>query len=106
MNSNITSKEILAKLMATENILIEHANVPTASFDLLNRKLILPVWKDISDDVYTLLISHEVGHALYTPTDEWKTSILSSDSKSSDTLKTVINIVLEVVSPHLRKLPF
>jgi len=93
MSVRISSKEILAKLMATENILVEHTNIPTAAFDLINRKLLLPNWKDISDSVYTLLISHEVGHALYTPKDEWESAVKQSMTKD---LKSVINIVEDV----------
>lgn len=93
MSNKIASKEILAKLMATENLLVEHANVPTAAFDLIKRKLLLPNWKDISDDVYTLLISHEVGHALFTPTDEWQNQIMSDPNAS---FKSVVNIVEDV----------
>lgn len=93
MDSKKITKEILAKLMSTENIIVEHTDIPTAAFDLINRKLLLPNWKDISDDVYTLLISHEVGHALYTPKDEWEDAV--KDSKDAS-LKNVINIVEDV----------
>jgi hypothetical protein len=93
MSAKITSKEILAKLMATENIIVEHANIPTAGFDVKNRRLLLPNWKDISHDVYTLLISHEVGHALYTPADEWEDAVIKT--KDFD-LKQVVNIVEDV----------
>ena len=34
----------LAKLLATENLIVEHRNVPTASFDTIRRVLTLPVW--------------------------------------------------------------
>lgn len=61
------SKSILAKLLATENLTVEHRSVPTASFDTHNRILTLPVWEGISGDVYDLLVGHEVGHAIYTP---------------------------------------
>ena len=44
---NIESKNVLAKLMATENIHVEHKKVSTASFDVKNRRLILPIWKDM-----------------------------------------------------------
>ena len=93
MSVRLSSKEILAKLMATENVIVEHADVPTAAFDLINRKLFLPNWKDISDIVYTLLISHEVGHALYTPKDEWESVVMENKDKD---LKGVINIVEDV----------
>jgi hypothetical protein len=61
------SKSILAKLLATENLTVEHRSVATASFDTHNRILTLPVWDNTSDDVYDLLVGHEVGHAIYTP---------------------------------------
>lgn len=93
MSTRISSKETLAKLMATENILVEHANIPTAGFDLINRRLLLPNWKNISDDVYTLLIAHEVGHALFTPTEEWEQAILKVKDMS---FKQVVNVVEDV----------
>ena len=60
-------KGTLAKLLATENLTVEHRKVTTASFDVNNRVLILPIWKTASNTVYDLLVGHEVGHALYTP---------------------------------------
>lgn len=89
-------KEALAKLMATENIIVQHAPVPTAAFNLVERKLILPNWQNISEDVYSLLISHEVGHALYTPTEDWKTAIESVDKDKQKSYKSVVNIVEDV----------
>ncbi len=43
MNLNIDSKSQLAKLLATENITIQHNNVATASFNLEDRVLTIPV---------------------------------------------------------------
>ena len=64
----LDSKSILAKLMATENIHIEQRNVQTASFDVKNRILTVPVLdSNISGFQYDLFMGHEVGHALYTP---------------------------------------
>lgn len=60
----------LAKLLAKENLTIQHGNFQTAFFDVKNRVLGLPVWKDKGKDVYDLLVGHEVGHALYTPSWE------------------------------------
>ena len=57
----------LAKLLATENLLVEHRKVNTASFDVDGRVLTLPKWDKASSTVYDLLVGHEVGHALYTP---------------------------------------
>ncbi len=67
MNVNTEVKGTLARLLATENLTVEHRKVSTASFDVNNRVLILPIWKTASSTVYDLLVGHEVGHALYTP---------------------------------------
>lgn len=64
----LESKSLLAKLMATENLVVEQRNVPTACFDVKNRVLTIPVLdKNISGYLYDLFVGHEVGHALYTP---------------------------------------
>ena len=66
----LESKSLLAKLMATENLVVEQRPVQTASFDVKNRILTLPVLdKNISGALYDLFTGHEVGHALYTPID-------------------------------------
>ena len=60
----VQAKSLLAKLMATENIIVEQKKVETASFDVKNRILTLPLLdKNISGYLYDLLVSHEVGHA-------------------------------------------
>jgi len=71
MTVNKEIKSNLAKLLAMENIVVEHRNVETASFDVENRVLTLPMWKYASEDVYDMLVGHEVGHALYTPNINW-----------------------------------
>ena len=66
--SLIDYKSLLAKLMATENLTVEQRKVPTASFDVRNRILTVPVLdNDISPQLYDLFMGHETGHALYTP---------------------------------------
>ncbi len=65
-------KGTLAKLLATENLTVEHRKVSTAAFDVEKRLLILPIWKTASNTVYDLLVGHEVGHALYTPNEDYK----------------------------------
>ena len=63
----VNSKDTLARLLATENLLIEHKAVETAYFDPDNRVLTLPIWKDLTEDILTLLCSHEVSHSLFSP---------------------------------------
>ena len=73
MTVNTGVKGTLAKLLATEDLVIEHRSVSTASFDVAKRVLTLPNWEKASECVYDLLVSHEVGHALFTPADGWQT---------------------------------
>ena len=68
---NLNAQTQLAKLLAKENITVQHGNFRTAFFDVNERVLGLPIWKDRGKDVYDLLVGHEVGHALYTPADGW-----------------------------------
>ncbi len=68
---NYEVKGQLAKLLATEDLIIENRKVSTASFDVARRVLTLPMWEKASGTVYDLLVGHEVGHALYTPADDW-----------------------------------
>ena len=66
LNTQI-SKSTLAKLLATENISVDYRKVQTASFDLVNRRLTLPIMNDTTPEMTDLLVGHEVGHALDTP---------------------------------------
>ena len=67
MAVNYEVKSQLAKLLATEDIVVENREVMTAQFDVDKRILTLPMWKRASNVVYDMLVGHEVGHALYTP---------------------------------------
>ena len=60
-------KESLAKLLAQEDLIVEHRKVDTAQFNVETRVLTLPMWEHNSNLVIDMLIAHEVGHALYTP---------------------------------------
>jgi hypothetical protein len=66
LNTNI-ARSNLAKLLATENLTVSYKKVETASFNLATRELILPIWNDVTSELYDLLVGHEVGHALDTP---------------------------------------
>ena len=64
-------KSQLAKLLATEDLIVENKKVETAQFDVHSRVLTLPIWEKASNNVYDSLVAHEVGHALYTPDRNW-----------------------------------
>ena len=63
-------KSQLAKLLATEDLIVEHKKCPTAQFNVETRVLVLPIWDKASNDVYDMLVGHEVGHALFTPNED------------------------------------
>ena len=84
---NIDSKSQLAKLLATENITVQQNNVKTASFDVVNRILTLPIFKTDSKDVTDMLVAHECAHALFTPTNGWKR--IADD----DELRAYVNVL-------------
>ena len=63
-------KESLAKLLAQEDLIVEHRQVETAQFDVDRRVLTLPIWKHAETTVIDSLIAHEVGHALFTPNED------------------------------------
>ena len=71
MPVNHEIKSQLAKLLATEDLVVEHKKCETAQFNVHTRVLTLPLWEKASNGVYDLLVGHEVGHALYTPDEDW-----------------------------------
>ena len=87
------SKSVLAKLLAQENIVVEHRNTSTAYFDPKNRVLVLPIWKDMSNDLYDLLVGHEVGHAWETPAEGWHNAV---SNKQTPGLKSYLNVIEDV----------
>ena len=68
-------KSQLAKLLATEDLVVEHRHVETAQFNVQTRVLTLPLWEKASNIVYDMLVGHEVGHALFTPNEDPPRSI-------------------------------
>ena len=88
--TNLDYKDIVGKLMSQENISVVHRqHYPTAAFDLESRTLFLPEFANLSENVYDLLIGHEVSHALNTPKKGWHTAI---DEKGVN-FKSFLNVV-------------
>jgi len=71
MPFNHEIKSQLAKLLATEDIIVEHKKVETACFNVHTRVLTLPMWEKASDNIYTMLVLHEISHSLWTPDIDW-----------------------------------
>ena len=96
----IKHKSTLAKLMARENITVQYGNYQTAWFDIKDRILGLPMWKDMGKDVSDLLIGHEVGHALFTPFEGWH----DSPEKLAGCPRSYINVVEDArIERHIKE---
>ena len=93
----LASKSILARLLASEDIDVQHQPVETASFDIESRVLTLPMWEDMTNELYDMLVGHEVAHALYTPTgaESLMSAIESIDAnpRTWNIVKSYLNIV-------------
>ena len=74
MTVNLDIKGMLAKLLATEDLVVEHKKVETACFNVHTRVLTLPMWEKASNSVYTMLVLHEISHSLFTPNEDWSQS--------------------------------
>ena len=90
-NFTVESKSQLARLLATENLTIQHQKISTARFDPVNRVLYCPIWQDMSGDMYDLLLGHEVGHALETPAEGWHDAVV--DKSKGKHYKHFLNVV-------------
>ena len=86
---SVESKSQLAKLLATENLTIQHQKIRTAKFDTANRVLYCPIWDNMTGDLYDLLLGHEVGHALYTPKDGWHDAVCDK----GENYKRFLNVI-------------
>lgn len=102
VSHNHNAKSQLAKLLATENITVQHKpDAKTAWFDVKSRVLSLPVWREMSDDLYDLLVVHEVGHALDTPAEGWLDAIQdiakriagSTSTRAIGAVKGFLNVI-------------
>ena len=104
---NLNSKDILARLLATENVTVTHKNAQTASFNVRDRVLTLPMWDDMDSNTYDHLVGHEVGHALYTPEDGWHDAVCSKGQAYKSFLNVVedarIEKMIQARYPGLRR---
>lgn len=71
MTVNFEIKAMLARLLSTEDLIVEHKKVETACFNVQTRVLTLPMWERASNSVYDLLLSHEAAHAIFTDDIDW-----------------------------------
>ena len=105
----LAAKDRLARLMATENITVEHdPRARTASFNIETRTLTMPVWKDMPEATGDMLIAHEVSHALHTPAgmETLKAGCAAIDPRNPAVAKDYLNVVEDVRIERLMKARF
>jgi len=93
--ANTARNSIMARLLASENLTVEHSpSCETAYFELDSRRLVLPQWDNKDQSVYDFLVGHEVGHAKYTPAGAWKdASIRIGGTKNAMIAKDYLNVI-------------
>jgi hypothetical protein len=93
------SRSVFARIMSTENItVIFDPKSKDAWFDTKTRTLNMPGWTGMTPEVYDLLLSHEVSHALHTPCTDWVglTDELAGE-KASDADKQVARQYINII---------
>ena len=93
-----TSLSIFARALATENLSFSFdANAPTASFDVKTRHLVMPVW-NVSDTLQTMLVAHEISHALWTPYERSEELMkqAEADGFNAKLLHRICNVIEDV----------
>jgi len=100
-----TSLSIFARALASENVTFTFdANAETASFDVKARHLVMPVW-DVSDTLRTMLVAHEIAHALWTPYEQSDKLFKEAEAQgmSGELLHRICNMIEDVRIEKLMK---
>jgi Mg-chelatase subunit ChlD len=103
-----TSLSIFAKALASENLSFSfNAKAETASFDVKSRHLVMPVW-NVSETVQTMLIAHEISHALWTPYELSRTLLDEAETEgyNVEKLQRIANMIEDVRIEKLMKVKF
>ena len=90
---NIDAINMLAKLLANENLDVVHSPAAhTAMFQPKTRTLVLPAWSGIPKLIYVLFSAHEIGHALWTPANGFDHPSIPSAYKGKDGFMSLLNV--------------
>jgi len=105
MNNSLS---IFANALASENLSFSFdKNAETASFDTKNRHLTMPVW-NVSETVQTMLIAHEISHALWTPYERSEELLNEAESQGyhKGLLQRIANVVEDARIEKMMKAKF
>lgn len=94
----------LARHLATENLRIIIGEYHTASIDVRNRIVFLPLWRELDPTVATLLRSHECAHALWSPYEGLHSTLEANSSRPG--YKSFLNVVEDARIERLLKTKF
>ena len=100
-----TSLSIFARALASENLSFSFdKEAQTASFDIKTRHLVMPMW-DVSATVQTMLVAHEIAHALWTPYERSEELLTAAEKEGfiPEVLQRIVNIVEDVRIEKLMK---
>ena len=103
-----TSLSIFAKALASENLSFSFSKeAETASFDVKSRHLVMPMW-DVTDTVKTMLVAHEISHALWTPYERSEELMKAAiaDGYNAMLLQRIANVIEDVRIEKLMKQKF
>lgn len=102
------SLSIFANALASENLSFSFdQNAETASFDTKTRHLTMPIW-DVSETVQTMLIAHEISHALWTPYERSEELLAAAEQEGFNKmlLQRIANMVEDVRIEKMMKAKF
>ena len=105
MNNSLS---IFANALASENLSFSFdKNAETASFDTKNRHLTMPVW-NVSETVQTMLIAHEISHALWTPYERSEELLNEAEGQGyhKGLLQRIANVVEDARIEKMMKAKF
>ena len=102
------SLSIFANALASENLSFSFdPEAATASFDTKTRHLVMPVW-DVSETVQTMLIAHEISHALWTPYERSEELLNAAEAEGyhKGLLQRIANMVEDARIEKMMKAKF
>jgi hypothetical protein len=108
LDRQAAAKQRLAQLLAAEGITVEwNPKARTASFNLVNRKVTMPVWKEIPEAAVDMLLAHEVAHALWSKDEAALLAAIDYiDPKNKQVAKAYLNVAEDPRIERLMKAKF
>ena len=101
---NNAGRDMVANLLAEENLTVVRKRADTAYFDVEKRILALPIWDFMSLELEDMLVSHEVGHAVFTDSIELMEKAFAHEN--ANVFRSYFNIVEDIRIERMMKRRF